>query len=146
MGDVRQSIYRFRGAEPEIIDRWRERFPEPGRKSLTESFRSVPAIIHFINALFAEHFAAGRSGETPEGLDEHCLVPVREKLNDEPAVAFVWATPPDAAEPEADASRPAAVERRENKARLLARWLRQRIDAGWTVLHRQTQAQTRARR
>src|SRR5262249_36156471 len=56
VGDVKQSIYRFRGAEPSIFRRWRSEFPEPGRLSLTENFRSVPGVIHFVNALFGDCF------------------------------------------------------------------------------------------
>ena len=144
VGDVRQSIYRFRGAEPEIFDRWRERFPEPGRRNLTESFRSVPGIIHFVNALFAEQFAAAWPGEKPQDPVEHRLVPVREKLTDEPAVVFVWAVPPDPTEPEAEPAKSTAQDRRENEARLLARWIRQRLDAGWTVLDRRTEIERNA--
>ena len=58
VGDPKQSIYRFRGAEPAIFGQWRSAFPEEGRLSLTENFRSVPGVLHFVNALFADCFAA----------------------------------------------------------------------------------------
>ena len=58
VGDVKQSIYRFRGAEPAIFGQWRERVPRPRAGcGLTENFRSVPGVIHFVNALFADCFA-----------------------------------------------------------------------------------------
>ncbi len=50
VGDVKQSIYRFRGAEPSIFAQWRAEFLERGRLRLTENFRSVPGVIHFVNA------------------------------------------------------------------------------------------------
>ncbi len=56
VGDVKQSIYRFRGAEPGIFRDWRSEFPARGRLSLTENFRSVPGIIGFVNALFGDCF------------------------------------------------------------------------------------------
>ena len=62
VGDAKQSIYRFRGAEPAIFDRWRGEFPEPGRLLLTENFRSVPGVIHFVNALFAGCFRRRPAG------------------------------------------------------------------------------------
>ncbi len=138
VGDVRQSIYRFRGAEPEIFDHWRHKFPAGGRKNLTESFRSVPGIIHFVNALFAEHFARTHPGEPPQDPDEHRLVPVRKSLNDEPSVMFLWAVHSEPVEQGPEPARTTAHDRRENEAKILARFIRQRIDAGWTILDRQT--------
>jgi len=56
VGDVKQSIYRFRLANPHIFQgyetRWRK--PKEGNAlSLTENFRSREAILDFINPLFA---------------------------------------------------------------------------------------------
>jgi len=139
VGDVRQSIYRFRGAEPGIFDQWRDKFPAAGRKNLTENFRSVPGVIHFVNALFAEHFAAARPGEEPVDQEEHRLAPVRKDLTGQPAVTFVWAVPAEPTEPElAEGVKTTAHDRRENEARTLARWIRQQLDSGWTILDRDT--------
>lgn len=137
VGDVRQSIYRFRGAEPGIFDQWRDKFPDEGCKNLTENFRSVPGVIHFVNALFAEHFAEARPGEEPADQNEHRLVSVRKDLTDLPAVMFVWGVPPEPTEPElAEGVKTTAHDRRENEARTLARWIRRRLEAGWTILDR----------
>ncbi|MGA2700749.1 MAG: UvrD-helicase domain-containing protein [Isosphaeraceae bacterium] len=139
VGDVRQSIYRFRGAEPGIFDQWRDKFPDAGRKNLTENFRSVPGVIHFVNALFAEHFAEAGPGEEPADQEEHRLVPVRKDLTGQPAVTFVWALPPEPTEPElAEGVKTTAHDRRENEARTLARWIGQQLEAGWTILDRNT--------
>ena len=56
VGDFKQSIYGFRGARPDIFTRLREEFPEKGRLTLSENFRSVPGVLDFVNALFAEAF------------------------------------------------------------------------------------------
>src|SRR5208337_292409 len=145
VGDVRQSIYRFRGAEPGIFDQWRDKFPDEGRKNLTENFRSVPGVIHFLNALFAEHFAEARPGEEPADQEEHRLVPVRKDLTDQPAVTFVWALPPEPTEPQlAEGVKTTAHDRRENEARTLARWIGQQLEAGWTILDRNTREPRRA--
>ena len=101
VGDTKQSIYRFRGAEPAIFDRWRGEFPEPGRLSLTENFRSVPGVIHFVNALFAECFPAIDSAGQAAG-QEHRLTAVRRDHSESPAVTFLWALPA----PEADEAEP----------------------------------------
>lgn len=56
VGDVKQSIYVFRGSEPELFLK-REREIETGKTSgevfsLTQNFRSEPDILHFVNAVF----------------------------------------------------------------------------------------------
>ena len=58
VGDVKQSIYRFRFAAPEIFRRY-EKLASVGKEGwqlclLNENYRSQPNIIHFINDLFSE--------------------------------------------------------------------------------------------
>ncbi len=53
VGDAKQSIYRFRRADPSVFDAMRERIPNEGRLPLTTNFRSQPEILKFVNALFA---------------------------------------------------------------------------------------------
>ncbi|MBV8232271.1 MAG: UvrD-helicase domain-containing protein, partial [Planctomycetaceae bacterium] len=133
VGDAKQSIYRFRGARPEIFEEFRARFPESGRLSLTENFRSVPGILDFVNALFADTF------EDPDA----ALVPVVGPVpdHDQPVVEFLWATESEGA---AKSSNSSAHDRRELEARWLARRLRQRLDAGWMVRDRQAREVRRA--
>ena len=52
VGDAKQSIYRFRGADPAVFDRVREALPEGARLPLTANFRSRPEILRFVNATF----------------------------------------------------------------------------------------------
>ena len=58
VGDVKQSIYRFRLADPHIFRRyeqtWRSGGDEGQRIPLSENFRSREAILDFINPFFAE--------------------------------------------------------------------------------------------
>jgi ATP-dependent helicase/nuclease subunit A len=83
VGDFKQSIYRFRGAEPHVFRELRDEIPAAGRKSLTENFRSQPAVLDFVNALFAEEL----------GGDYEPLRPHRPQLSEPPAVEFLWACP-----------------------------------------------------
>ncbi len=57
VGDIKQSIYRFRLADPNIFRGYEEAWrnpPAPGtRIALADNFRSREAILHFINPLFA---------------------------------------------------------------------------------------------
>ena len=45
VGDSKQSIYRFRGADPTVFDATRNSLPETGRLPLTRNFRSQPEIL-----------------------------------------------------------------------------------------------------
>ena len=66
VGDFKQSIYRFRGAEPELFQRLpRPSSPSAGRLALTENFRSVPGVLDFVNALFADAFPERRAPPRP---------------------------------------------------------------------------------
>jgi len=45
VGDMRQSIYRFRGAAPENMTRFEEDFPGAERLALEVNYRAVPALV-----------------------------------------------------------------------------------------------------
>lgn len=61
VGDVKQSIYRFRLANPQIFQNYKLAWEKPGGGStnrgqaisLTENFRSREALLNFLNPLFA---------------------------------------------------------------------------------------------
>ncbi len=80
VGDFKQSIYRFRGADPGVFRRLREEIPPEGRLPLSLNFRSQPAILDFVNALFSEEF----QDYEPLRADKPQISPV-------PAVEFLWA-------------------------------------------------------
>ncbi len=56
VGDIKQSIYRFRLANPRIFQRYARAWREPSAPGqvlgLTENFRSHPAILDFVNRFF----------------------------------------------------------------------------------------------
>ncbi len=52
VGDVKQSIYRFRRADPSVFQQLRLQIPEQGRLALTQNFRSQQEILDFVNFLF----------------------------------------------------------------------------------------------
>ncbi len=54
VGDPKQSIYRFRGADVEIYEAVKERFSETGSHlTITQNFRSVPGIVEWVNEAFS---------------------------------------------------------------------------------------------
>jgi ATP-dependent helicase/nuclease subunit A len=119
VGDFKQSIYRFRGAEPRVSTELRNALPEPSRLSLTTNFRSQGAILDFVNALFCHSFQ-----EQFEPLH-----PQRPQLTPVPSIEFLWAIETD--EPD-DAIPPqlrGAQRQRYREARFIAKRLAELIDS-----------------
>ncbi len=79
VGDEKQSIFSFQGAQPEELDKVRDRFRElvagEGREKLREplllhSFRSAPAVLEMVSRVFAEPSAA-KGLNVEDTLPEH---------------------------------------------------------------------------
>jgi len=51
VGDVKQAIYRFRGADPDALLRLRAEMPEEGQLNLMRNYRSCKQIVDFVNLL-----------------------------------------------------------------------------------------------
>ncbi|MEO0993127.1 MAG: double-strand break repair helicase AddA [Pseudomonadota bacterium] len=66
VGDEKQSIYSFQGADPEMFGEMRQRFARRleavgtglTRPSLVTSFRSAPGVLRFVDAVFANNPSA----------------------------------------------------------------------------------------
>jgi ATP-dependent helicase/nuclease subunit A len=93
VGDWKQSIYRFRGADVTLFRHMRQQVPHEGRLGLTVNFRSQPVILDFTNALLGHRF------EDYEPLEPH-----HRQLNGGPCVEFLW-SPRGDKEPVAEARR-----------------------------------------
>jgi superfamily I DNA/RNA helicase len=65
VGDARQAIYRFRGAEPENVRRFSEDFPGARQFQLTDNYRSTPEIINVLNQLAAWFDDPNHQGPVP---------------------------------------------------------------------------------
>ena len=79
VGDFKQSIYRFNGAEPRVSTDLRNALSPAGRLSLTRNFRSQPAVTDFVNAVFHGAFEQYEP-----------LVPARPQATPTPAIEFLW--------------------------------------------------------
>lgn len=62
VGDVKQSIYGFRGAFPEGFRELNDRVQPENRDALTTNYRSEREIISFVNSVFNPLMNAGRGG------------------------------------------------------------------------------------
>jgi len=119
VGDHKQSIYRFRGADPRVFQRLRQTIPKRGRLPLALNFRSQPAVLTFVNALFAEEL----------GPEYEPLRPYRPQVAPLPAVEFLWA-PVEGEE----GKKPTEGELRRREADWVARRIRAMLDAGEPVV------------
>jgi ATP-dependent helicase/nuclease subunit A len=84
VGDHKQSIYRFRGADVYLFQELRRRMPHEGRQGLTVNFRSQPAVLDFVNALLGKHLN-----------DYDGLVAHHGQVNLGPCVEFLWSPRPE---------------------------------------------------
>ncbi|MGS0648329.1 double-strand break repair helicase AddA [Komagataeibacter melomenusus] len=74
VGDYKQSIYSFQGADPEAFRAWRQRFRQRARAAealwrepaLTVSFRSTAPVLKLVDSVFANP-AAARGVAEPDG-------------------------------------------------------------------------------
>ncbi|MFT8467695.1 double-strand break repair helicase AddA [Acetobacter syzygii] len=79
VGDYKQSIYGFQGADPEAFQSWRTRFKQraqgaglPWREpELTVSFRSTAPVLQLVDAVFADAQAAQGVAEEPGRSMQH---------------------------------------------------------------------------
>ena len=124
VGDFKQSIYRFRGAEPKVFQELRNKIQQIGRLPLSTNFRSQPEILHFVNALFCDAF--NNHGDTYE-----MLQPRREQATTPPAVEFLWTIAPDKNNKGIPGARQAA---RALEATAIARRIRAMLDDQSTEL------------
>lgn len=85
VGDPKQSIYRFRHADPGTYELVRKRVVESGGEilELGQSFRSVPSILRFVNAAFEEAMQHDERSQQPHYV---ALQPSRTAEDVEPAV------------------------------------------------------------
>jgi len=85
VGDPKQSIYRFRGADISLWDRTKLLFPD-GIEQLGQNFRTVPPLLEWVNRVFGAVIAEGEVGAQPA---YHDLAPFRPEVREGPAVVVV---------------------------------------------------------
>ena len=106
VGDAKQSIYRFRSADPRVFHALRDEVPVEGRLPLSTNFRSQPEILNFVNCLFRGAM----------GTDYEPLIPFHDKqLSPAPTIEFLFPSP-DPEFPDANSER-----RRKQEADWIAR-------------------------
>lgn len=88
VGDHKQSIYRFRGAEVGLFQKLRQSVVSEGRLELTRNYRSQPGVLKFVNALFSRRIEDYQPLEVHSGAEpEPPGAASAERVN----VEFLWA-------------------------------------------------------
>jgi ATP-dependent helicase/nuclease subunit A len=80
VGDVKQSIYRFRRADPTLFLQLKQELPPAGRLSMAMNFRSQPFILHFVNILFSRGM----------GEDYVGLTTIKKQISPQPCIEFLF--------------------------------------------------------
>ena len=119
VGDPKQSIYRFRGADISLWDRTKRLFPD-GLERLGQNFRTVPPLLEWVNRVFTHVIADGADGVQPR---YEALAPFRPDVRDAPAVVVVGTCVPEAR----------AIELRQREADDLAKLILTMKVQSWPV-------------
>jgi ATP-dependent helicase/nuclease subunit A len=125
VGDFKQSIYRFRGADPTVFRTLEAEMPKRGRLPLSCNFRSQPAILHFVNALFCDAFPP-RDDDDAESRYEP-LTAHRKQDHPGPAIEFMWCAGDKISSDDEGPEHAAEPQNAETLRRREADWIARRI-------------------
>ena len=88
VGDLKQSIYGFRGCTPEIMQQKMQDSENYTLYQLNQNFRSRQSIIRFVNSVFEkilpyyEHMQSNIEAESPIGIYSYSYLPKEKELED----------------------------------------------------------------
>ncbi len=129
VGDIKQSIYRFRGAEPELFadkrarfSRWSDReMRQPAVLELNANFRSHPGVLTFVNQVFENIMSPSLGGVVYDARER--LTPGRRFLDPESTVTELHWLPE-----ETDPDTGRRMDRSLQTARYTAQRIRQAVE------------------
>jgi ATP-dependent helicase/nuclease subunit A len=139
IGDDKQSIYKFQGADVSTFNEWKHLIDSPTTGlvggglalELSESFRSHPSVVAFINAFFKEHFDLGDRSRYKASYQS--LTPSRQDAVDPSRVELVSFL--------TDKESPRIAEDvRMLEGRALSAWIKEKIAAGAPVFDKAADA------
>lgn len=111
VGDFKQSIYRFRGAEPDVFRDLQDETSDEGRLPLSINFRSQPEVLDFANHVFGQTFG-----------DRYLrLTAARPQVTATPTTELLLTAPQE--------EKATAENKRQAEARAIAHRLRELLDS-----------------
>ncbi len=124
VGDPKQSIYRFRKADVEIYELFKERLVAEGgvRLSIVQNFRSVPGIAGWVNATFSAVMRPSQEGRFQPRYED--ILPARPG-DGPPVVAF---------DLEMEEEKPSSTEVRRREGEAAARIVHRLASSGLAVI------------
>ena len=78
IGDIKQQIYEFRGACPEVVQKFMQKYPDTRTFKLTQSFRCDNKIADYAKKLIAANKVGG---ESFTGVDRHGIIEFSQGSN-----------------------------------------------------------------
>lgn len=94
VGDVKQAIYRFRGANPEELLSLRAEMPVEGRQSLVRNYRSCKQVVDFVNILADSMYSAYPESASAGGVKLVAgLTSPQARERSKPAIEFLLTAP-----------------------------------------------------
>ena len=135
IGDDKQSIYKFQGADVSTFNEWKSMIADGSHSlsgeglllDLSYSFRSHPSIVHFVNEFFRLHFGSASPDEPAHRARHQSLVPSRE---DPPHGSRVEVVAYDA---QGDEEKRQSEKSRASESRAIASWIWEKIANKTTI-------------
>jgi ATP-dependent helicase/nuclease subunit A len=146
IGDDKQSIYKFQGADVSTFNYWKDAMAtgthgltgDSDRLDLSYSFRSHPSIVEFVNRFFSFYFSHSTSADDAHRARHQALIPSREDEKDPKRVEIVYYDCIDA-----EQQKRQSEQARTSEAKGVAAWILEKIGAGTEIFDKEAGA-TRA--
>ncbi len=140
IGDGKQSIYRFQGADVGTFNYWRRHFADSDEAttlSLNASFRSHPAIVQFVNLVFAKLMVGADVNTAHRAAFERLHAANQTKSSDDRVEIIIFEQ--HEIQPELQ-SQPPSQERKNSRpapsaieARSVAAWIEEKLASGQQI-------------